>query len=66
MKKITINQALDIVLELKQKMRNSNSDISEIQNLTDVLLNKKIDLGGRTILDETTSETYHKLVEKNS
>ena len=45
---MTINNALDQVLELKSKLRIERKNIDELHNLSDELLNMKIDLGGRT------------------
>ena len=45
---LTINQALDYILELKAKLRSSRKNLNEIHEITDKLLNMKIDLGGRT------------------
>ncbi len=49
---MTINNALDQVLELKSKLRIERKNIDELHNLSDELLNMKIDLGGRTKISD--------------
>ena len=49
---MTINNALDSLLELKGKLRNSRKNLNDIQHLTDLLLNLKIDQGGRTPISD--------------
>tara|TARA_R110001592_G_scaffold67_4_gene435 strand:- start:4140 stop:4340 length:201 start_codon:yes stop_codon:yes gene_type:complete len=49
---MTINNALDSVLELKGKLRDKREKIDDLHNLSDELLNMKIDLGGRSELSD--------------
>jgi hypothetical protein len=49
---MTINNALDSILELKSKLRKERENLDELHNLSDELLNMKIDLGGRTELSD--------------
>tara|TARA_R110000772_G_scaffold15512_7_gene45013 strand:- start:5155 stop:5355 length:201 start_codon:yes stop_codon:yes gene_type:complete len=49
---MTINNALDSVLELKGKLRDKREHIDDLHNLSDELLNMKIDLGGRSELSD--------------
>lgn len=50
---MTINNTLDQVLELKSKLRKERKNLDELHNLSDELLNTKIDLGGRTKLSDS-------------
>ena len=52
MKNMTINNALDQILVLKSKFRIARKNLDELHNLSDELLNMKIDLGGRTELSD--------------
>lgn len=47
---MTINNALDSILELKSKLRKEKKNLDELHILSDELLNMKIDLGGRSEL----------------
>jgi len=49
---MTINNALDSILELKGKLRDKKENINDLHNLSDELLNMKIDLGGRSVLSD--------------
>ena len=49
---MTINNALDTLLELKGKLRNSRKNLNDLQHITDLLLNLKIDQGGRTPISD--------------
>lgn len=49
---MTINNALDTLLELKGKLRNSRKNLNELHHITDLLLNLKIDQGGRTPISD--------------
>tara|TARA_B100000497_G_scaffold120644_1_gene149331 strand:+ start:759 stop:959 length:201 start_codon:yes stop_codon:yes gene_type:complete len=49
---MTINNALDSLLDLKGKLRNSRKNLNDVQHLTDLLLNLKIDQGGRTPISD--------------
>jgi len=49
---MTINNALDSILELKGKLRDKKEKIDDLHNLSDELLNMKIDLGGRSELSD--------------
>jgi hypothetical protein len=49
---MTINNALDHTLELKSELRKARKNLDELHNLSDELLNMKIDLGGRTELSD--------------
>jgi hypothetical protein len=49
---MTINNALDSILELKSKLRKERKNLDELHNLSDELLNMKIDLGGRSELSD--------------
>ena len=49
---MTINNALDSILELKGKLRDKKEKIDDLHNLSDELLNMKIDLGGRRELSD--------------
>ncbi len=51
-KHMTINNALDSILEIKGKLRKENKNLDELHNLSDELLNMKIDLGGRSELGD--------------
>lgn len=51
-KYMTINNALDSILEIKSKLRKENKNLDELHNLSDELLNMKIDLGGRSELSD--------------
>ena len=50
---MTINNALDQILELKSRLRIERKNLDELHNLSDELLNIKIDLGGRTKLSDS-------------
>jgi len=50
---MTINNALDQILELKSRLRIERKNLDELHNLSDELLNMKIDLGGRTKLSDS-------------
>ena len=50
---MTINNALDQILELKSRLRIERKNLDELHNLSDELLNVKIDLGGRTKLSDS-------------
>ncbi len=49
---MTINNALDTLLELKGKLRNSRKNLNDLHHMTDLLLNLKIDQGGRTPISD--------------
>jgi len=49
---MTINNALDSILEIKSKLRKERKNLDELHNLSDELLNMKIDLGGRSELSD--------------
>mgnify|MGYP001472283243 CR=1 FL=1 len=49
---MTINKALDTLLELKGKLRNSRKNLNDLHHMTDLLLNLKIDQGGRTPISD--------------
>jgi len=49
---MTINNALDALLELKGKLRNSRKNLNDLHHMTDLLLNLKIDQGGRTPISD--------------
>lgn len=49
---MTINNALDTLLELKGKLRNSRKNLNDLHHITDLLLNLKIDQGGRTPISD--------------
>ena len=49
---MTINNALDTLLELKGKLRNSRKNLNDLHQITDLLLNLKIDQGGRTPISD--------------
>ena len=49
---MTINNALDSILELKSKLRDKRENLDDLHNLSDELLNMKIDLGGRSELSD--------------
>lgn len=49
---MTINNALDSTLELKGKLRLKRENIDDLHNLCHELLNMKIDMGGRSELND--------------
>ena len=49
---MTINNALDSILEIKSKLRKERKNLDELHNLSDELLSMKIDLGGRSELSD--------------
>ncbi len=60
--KTTINQALDKVLEIQGNLKIEDK---KIRDFSLSLLNKKIELGGKTILDESSLETYNSIIEEH-
>ena len=60
---MTINNALDSVLELKGKLRDKREKIDDLHNLSDELLNMKIDLGGRSELSDDIFLTQNRCAE---
>lgn len=66
METITINTALDQVLELKGKLREVRKDISELNAISIELLNLKIDLGGRSFLTQEMFLKVSLILDKSS
>jgi hypothetical protein len=66
METITINTALDQVLELKGKLREARKDISELNAISIELLNLKIDLGGRSFLTQEMFLKVSLVLDKSS
>ena len=66
METITINTALDQVLELKGKLREMRKDISELNAISIELLNLKIDLGGRSFLTQEMFLKVSLILDKSS
>jgi len=66
METITINTALDQVLELKGKFREMRKDISELNAISIELLNLKIDLGGRSFLSQEMFLKVSLILDKSS
>ena len=66
METITINTALDQVLELKGKLREARKDISELNAISIELLNLKIDLGGRSFLTQEMFLKVSLILDKSS
>jgi hypothetical protein len=60
--KTTINQALDKILEIQGNLKTKDENLKDFSSS---LLNKKIELGGKTILDESSLETYNSIIEKH-
>ena len=60
--KTTINQALDKILEIQGILKIEDK---KIKDFSLSLLNKKIELGGKTILDESSLETYNSIIEEH-
>lgn len=66
METITINTALDQVLELKGKLREVRKDISDLNAISIELLNLKIDLGGRIFLTQEMFLKVSLVLDKSS
>ena len=66
METITINTALDQILELKGKLREARKDISELNAISIELLNLKIDLGGRSFLTQEMFLKVSLILDKSS
>lgn len=66
METITINTALDQILELKGKLREARKDISELNAISIELLNLKIDLGGRSFLSKEVFLKVSLILDKSS
>ena len=66
METITINTALDQILELKGKFREMRKDISELNAISIELLNLKIDLGGRSFLSQEMFLKVSLILDKSS
>lgn len=60
--KTTINQALDKILEIQGNLKIEDK---KIKDFSLSLLNKKIEFGGKTILDESSLETYNSIIEEH-
>ena len=60
--KTTINQALDKILEIQENLKTKDE---KLKDFSSSLLNKKIELGGKTILDESSLEVYNSIIEEH-
>tara|TARA_Y100000389_G_scaffold204137_1_gene255190 strand:+ start:2121 stop:2318 length:198 start_codon:yes stop_codon:yes gene_type:complete len=60
--RITINQALDKILGIQGNLKIEDK---KIKDFSLSLLNAKIQLGGKTILDESSLETYNSIIEEH-
>jgi hypothetical protein len=62
---MTINNALDHILELKSELRKARKNLDELHNLSDELLSIKIDLGGRTELSDEMLIKVETILDKH-
>lgn len=60
--KTTINQALDKILEIQGNLKTKDE---KLKDFSSSLLNKKIELGGKTILDESSLKVYNSVIEEH-